>query len=190
LRPAVEDVYIRASDGLVTRPVAGYHYRANWVTLHWQDFHLLDPSIGFTALSRRTNILISLMWATPIPLFSMCSIPAPLHNSAENESPQQVTGRLLNNNAAQKSPRHVLRVTRRARYRDSAAPGVSLLALLGDPYNIRNLDRSSKATLLLLCGRVLGSVAASIASSNPTSVAENRSKNGSRIRCDQIETGC
>jgi hypothetical protein len=29
--PAYEDVYIRASDGLVTRPVAGYHYSANWV---------------------------------------------------------------------------------------------------------------------------------------------------------------
>ncbi len=25
-----EGVYFRASDGLVTRPVAGYHYRANW----------------------------------------------------------------------------------------------------------------------------------------------------------------
>ena len=29
LRPAIEDRYIRASDGLVTRPVAGYHYSAN-----------------------------------------------------------------------------------------------------------------------------------------------------------------
>jgi hypothetical protein len=27
-----EDVYIRASDGLVTRPVAGYVYSANWET--------------------------------------------------------------------------------------------------------------------------------------------------------------
>ena len=25
-----EDVYFRASDGLVTRAVAGYHYSANW----------------------------------------------------------------------------------------------------------------------------------------------------------------
>ena len=25
-----ESVYFRASDGLVTRPAAGYHYRANW----------------------------------------------------------------------------------------------------------------------------------------------------------------
>jgi len=25
-----EGVYFRASDGLVTRPVAGYHYSANW----------------------------------------------------------------------------------------------------------------------------------------------------------------
>ncbi len=25
-----EDVYFRASDGLVTRPAAGYHYGANW----------------------------------------------------------------------------------------------------------------------------------------------------------------
>jgi hypothetical protein len=31
LRPANEDVYIRASDGLVARAVAGYHYSANWV---------------------------------------------------------------------------------------------------------------------------------------------------------------
>ena len=31
LRPAIEDVYIRASDGLVTRAVAGYVYSANWV---------------------------------------------------------------------------------------------------------------------------------------------------------------
>ena len=30
LRPALEDVYFRASDGLVTRPAAGYHYGANW----------------------------------------------------------------------------------------------------------------------------------------------------------------
>jgi hypothetical protein len=26
-----EGVYFRASDGLVTRPAAGYHYSANWV---------------------------------------------------------------------------------------------------------------------------------------------------------------
>ena len=32
LRPANEDVYIRAFDGLVARPVAGYHYSANWET--------------------------------------------------------------------------------------------------------------------------------------------------------------
>src|SRR5215472_6875871 len=31
LRPAIEDVYIRASDGLVTRAVAEYVYSANWV---------------------------------------------------------------------------------------------------------------------------------------------------------------
>jgi len=31
LRPANEGVYIRASDGLVARAVAGYHYSANWV---------------------------------------------------------------------------------------------------------------------------------------------------------------
>jgi hypothetical protein len=31
VRPAFEGVYIRASDGLVTRPVAGYVYSANWV---------------------------------------------------------------------------------------------------------------------------------------------------------------
>ena len=30
LRPALEDVYIRASSGLFTRAVAGYHYSANW----------------------------------------------------------------------------------------------------------------------------------------------------------------
>ncbi len=29
--PAYENVYVRASDGLVTRTVAGYHYSANWV---------------------------------------------------------------------------------------------------------------------------------------------------------------
>src|ERR1700688_2283989 len=28
--PAHEDVYFRASDGLVTRSIAGYHYSANW----------------------------------------------------------------------------------------------------------------------------------------------------------------
>ena len=27
-----ESVYFRASDGLVTRPAAGYHYSANWET--------------------------------------------------------------------------------------------------------------------------------------------------------------
>jgi hypothetical protein len=31
LHPAIEDVYFRASDGLVTRAVAGYHYSANWI---------------------------------------------------------------------------------------------------------------------------------------------------------------
>ena len=31
LRPALEGVYIQASDGLVTRAVAGYNYSANWV---------------------------------------------------------------------------------------------------------------------------------------------------------------
>ena len=31
LRPAFEDVYIRASDGLVARAVPGYNYGANWV---------------------------------------------------------------------------------------------------------------------------------------------------------------
>jgi hypothetical protein len=30
LCPALEDFYIRASDGLVTRSVAGYIYSANW----------------------------------------------------------------------------------------------------------------------------------------------------------------
>ncbi len=30
--PAREDVYFRASDGLVTRSIAGYHYSANWET--------------------------------------------------------------------------------------------------------------------------------------------------------------
>jgi hypothetical protein len=30
LHPAIEGVYFRASDGLVTRIVAGYHYTANW----------------------------------------------------------------------------------------------------------------------------------------------------------------
>ena len=30
LRPAFEDFYFRASNGLVTRTVAGYHYSANW----------------------------------------------------------------------------------------------------------------------------------------------------------------
>jgi hypothetical protein len=30
--PAHEDVYFRASDGLVTRSIAGYHYSANWET--------------------------------------------------------------------------------------------------------------------------------------------------------------
>jgi hypothetical protein len=30
LRAAIEDVYIRASNGLVTRAVAGYNYSANW----------------------------------------------------------------------------------------------------------------------------------------------------------------
>jgi hypothetical protein len=30
--PANEDVYFRASDGLITRAVAGYHYSANWET--------------------------------------------------------------------------------------------------------------------------------------------------------------
>jgi hypothetical protein len=29
---AYEDVYFRASDGLVTRPIAGYHFSANWET--------------------------------------------------------------------------------------------------------------------------------------------------------------
>jgi len=38
LHPAIEDVYIRASDGLVTRPVAGYHYSANWVTCTGRTF--------------------------------------------------------------------------------------------------------------------------------------------------------
>jgi hypothetical protein len=32
--------------GLVTRPVAGYHYSANWATCHWQDFHLLDHQLA------------------------------------------------------------------------------------------------------------------------------------------------
>jgi hypothetical protein len=86
---------------------------------------------------------------------------------------QQLTGRLLKQKCCTRKPNgRVLRVTRRAQYRDFAALGVSLLALLGGPYNTRNLDRSSKATPLLLCERVLGSVAASAASSNPTSVAE------------------
>ena len=31
-RPANEDVYFRAFDGLVTRAIAGYHYSANWET--------------------------------------------------------------------------------------------------------------------------------------------------------------
>ena len=30
LCPALQDFYIRASDGLVTRSVAGYIYSANW----------------------------------------------------------------------------------------------------------------------------------------------------------------
>jgi len=30
LHPAIEGVYFRASDGLVTRTVAGYDYSANW----------------------------------------------------------------------------------------------------------------------------------------------------------------
>ena len=30
--PAYEDVYFRAFDGLVARPVAGYYYSANWET--------------------------------------------------------------------------------------------------------------------------------------------------------------
>jgi hypothetical protein len=38
LRPANEDVYVRASDGLVTRAVAGYHYSANWVTCTGRTF--------------------------------------------------------------------------------------------------------------------------------------------------------
>jgi len=32
LHPANEDVYNRASNGLVTHAVAGYHYSANWAT--------------------------------------------------------------------------------------------------------------------------------------------------------------
>jgi len=31
LCPASDDIYIRASDGLVARAVAGYHCSANWV---------------------------------------------------------------------------------------------------------------------------------------------------------------
>jgi hypothetical protein len=38
LRPANEDVYIRASDGLVTRPVAGYRYSAYWVICTGETF--------------------------------------------------------------------------------------------------------------------------------------------------------
>lgn len=38
LRPANEDVYIRAFDGLVTRAVAGYHYSANWVICTGRTF--------------------------------------------------------------------------------------------------------------------------------------------------------
>ncbi len=31
INPAIKSFYFRASDGLVARPVAGYHYSANWV---------------------------------------------------------------------------------------------------------------------------------------------------------------
>src|SRR5215472_390983 len=37
-RPAIESVYIRASDGLVTRAVAGYHYSANWAICTGETF--------------------------------------------------------------------------------------------------------------------------------------------------------
>src|SRR6184192_4566240 len=41
LGPANEDFYFRASNGLVTRSAAGYHYRGNWASYpggtftHW-----------------------------------------------------------------------------------------------------------------------------------------------------------
>jgi hypothetical protein len=35
LCPGLEDVYIRASDGLVAHPVAGYHYQCQLGNLHW-----------------------------------------------------------------------------------------------------------------------------------------------------------
>ena len=31
ITPAIKSFYFRASNGLVARPVAGYHYSANWV---------------------------------------------------------------------------------------------------------------------------------------------------------------
>jgi len=36
--PAHEEVYFRASDGLVTRTIAGYHYSANWETCAGRTF--------------------------------------------------------------------------------------------------------------------------------------------------------
>jgi len=66
LRPAIEDVYIRTSDGLVTRPVAGYRYGCQLGDLHWPDFHWLDHQFSFTALSRRTKISLALTIASPL----------------------------------------------------------------------------------------------------------------------------
>jgi len=38
LRPANEDFYFRASDGLVARTVAGYNYGGNWVSSTGRTF--------------------------------------------------------------------------------------------------------------------------------------------------------
>ena len=60
LRPATEDIYIRASDGLVAHAVAGHHNSAKWVISALAGFSPVRSSTSFTALSWRTDISITL----------------------------------------------------------------------------------------------------------------------------------
>jgi hypothetical protein len=46
LRQAVEDVYIRASDGLGHPPRRRISLQCQLGNLHWQDFHLLDHQLA------------------------------------------------------------------------------------------------------------------------------------------------